>query len=136
MLAVPEDGRIKLHLTRTALALRRRDPALFLEGSYEPLDLEGPRGGHAVAFLRRHEGRTLVTVAPRLTLPLLTPALRLDPRAWESTAVLLPPGLPAVFARPLGGGPVEALGDRLPLDLVLAPFPVALLVAGDPPLEG
>lgn len=133
MLAVPEDGRLKLHVTRAALALRRRDPALFLDGSYEPLDLEGPRAAHAVAFLRRLGDRVLIVVAPRLVLPLLSPALRLDPRAWESTAVLLPAGIGGGFERPLGGGPVHPMGDWLPLDAVLAPLPVAVLVSGAAP---
>jgi (1->4)-alpha-D-glucan 1-alpha-D-glucosylmutase len=49
----PED-REKLSLTRRLVGLRRREPALFLHGSYEPEPL--PQG---LGFLRRHEGLAL-----------------------------------------------------------------------------
>src|SRR5207253_11173805 len=42
------DGRIKPHVTHTALALRRKDPAPFLEGAYDQINA----GQHVVAFQR------------------------------------------------------------------------------------
>lgn len=45
----------KLHLTRTLLHLRRRHPALFSRGSYEPIEAQA----EVLAFRRRHEGQVL-----------------------------------------------------------------------------
>ncbi len=55
------DGQIKLHVTWRGLTLRRAQPALFLEGSYEPL----ASSDHMVAFERRHGDERLVCVVPR-----------------------------------------------------------------------
>ncbi|MGE3456020.1 MAG: malto-oligosyltrehalose synthase, partial [Kofleriaceae bacterium] len=60
------DGRVKLHVVRTALRRRRDDPALFLEGAYRPIDA----GRHVVAFERVHGANRLVCIAPRLPFTL------------------------------------------------------------------
>jgi (1->4)-alpha-D-glucan 1-alpha-D-glucosylmutase len=59
------DGRIKLHVLRRALQLRRALPLLFARGSYEPLEVRGERSEHAVAFLRRHESGVAVIAVGR-----------------------------------------------------------------------
>jgi (1->4)-alpha-D-glucan 1-alpha-D-glucosylmutase len=50
--AAPEDGRIKLHVIRCALAARRDHARLFASGQYLPLTAEGPACKHLVAFAR------------------------------------------------------------------------------------
>jgi (1->4)-alpha-D-glucan 1-alpha-D-glucosylmutase len=67
LLATAEDGRIKLHLIRCALALRRTRPELFLAGSYTPLTATGQAADHVLAFARSHGDAEIVVVAPRLT---------------------------------------------------------------------
>jgi glycogen debranching enzyme GlgX/malto-oligosyltrehalose synthase len=57
------DGRIKLHVTRTGLQLRKADPELFLDGTYRPID----GGPHVVAFERSRGSTRLVCIAPRLS---------------------------------------------------------------------
>lgn len=57
------DGRIKLHVTHVGLRARREMPALFLEGSYEPLE----SSEHVVAFQRSLHNRRLVCVVPRFS---------------------------------------------------------------------
>src|SRR5581483_11956133 len=57
------DGRIKLHVTATALRVRRQLSPLFLEGGYTALETSE----HAVAFERRFEANRLVCVVPRFT---------------------------------------------------------------------
>lgn len=49
-------GVVKQHLIRSLLELRAEYPALFAEGSYEPLSSDDPT---LCAFLRRHAGLTL-----------------------------------------------------------------------------
>jgi (1->4)-alpha-D-glucan 1-alpha-D-glucosylmutase len=59
------NGEIKQRLIRDLLAVRRRLPALFREGSFEPLVTLGAHAGRLLAFARRHEGQAiLVMVAP------------------------------------------------------------------------
>ena len=78
-------GGVKLALTSQLLDLRRRRPALFAAGDYEPLEVSGPDAAHAVGFVRRHEGQALVVVAS------LHPGAR-DDGAAPDAAVDLPPG--------------------------------------------
>jgi (1->4)-alpha-D-glucan 1-alpha-D-glucosylmutase len=64
--AAPHDGRAKLWFIWRLLSLRRAQPALFREGSYEGLVAEGALARHVVAFARRHEDQMLLVVAGRL----------------------------------------------------------------------
>ena len=52
LLADWRDGRIKLAILARAMASRAANPALFLDGSYTPLKVEGALSGHALAALR------------------------------------------------------------------------------------
>jgi (1->4)-alpha-D-glucan 1-alpha-D-glucosylmutase len=56
------DGRIKLALMHTLLALRGRAPALFTEGGYRAVDVTGPHRNEVVAFARTN-GRDAIIVA-------------------------------------------------------------------------
>jgi maltooligosyltrehalose synthase len=76
------EGLPKLYLIRQALALRARRPELFgLRGSYEPLEAQGAKAEHVVAFSRRGE---VATVVPRLALSLAGD--------WADTTLALPTG--------------------------------------------
>jgi (1->4)-alpha-D-glucan 1-alpha-D-glucosylmutase len=89
------DGRIKLLLTAAALRLRRRLAALFLTGTYEPLQAQGERAEHVVALARRAEDAIVIAVVPRLVTELTTPAgpLPIGSDSWGGTRLLLPPEL-------------------------------------------
>ena len=47
------NGRIKQAVIARTLALRRASPALFAEGSYEPLEVRGAFADRVIAFARR-----------------------------------------------------------------------------------
>src|SRR5262249_7784285 len=64
------DGRAKLLLIREGLALRKRAPELFPDGSYLPLPVEGAHASNTFAFARRRGAATVVCVVPRLVLAL------------------------------------------------------------------
>jgi malto-oligosyltrehalose synthase len=100
------DGRIKQALIAGLLALRRARPALFSEGIYRPVTVEGARAASVVAFIRQHGDQWLLVAAPRLPLPLLgsSDAIAVSPRAWLDTALQLE----ALPARSL----VDGLSDR------------------------
>jgi len=65
------DGRAKLWVVWRLLALRRAKPALFRDGGYVPLAVEGVQAAHALAFARTHASGTLVVVAGRLFAKML-----------------------------------------------------------------
>lgn len=82
------DGRIKQLVTWRLLHLRRQHRALFRNGNYVPLAVEGPAGDHALAFARLHEREAILVVTTRLLWTLCrgeeeacTPAL------WRGTRV-------------------------------------------------
>ncbi len=128
------DGRAKLWLIWRLLALRTQEPALFRDGSYEPLEVHGPLGRHLIAFMRRHGGRTLVMLAVRFFAALDGPATWRVPgprppwsaHAWEGTELLLPPG---EFDDCVTG--LRHLNDsgRLPVAQLLRSFPGAALLS-------
>ncbi|MEX2489073.1 MAG: malto-oligosyltrehalose synthase [Pseudomonadales bacterium] len=60
-----EDGHIKLYLILQTLALRKREPQLFISGDYVPLNVEGPNADHVCAFERRLGACRVVVVACR-----------------------------------------------------------------------
>jgi maltooligosyltrehalose synthase len=60
LMTTKEDDRAKLFLSHRALQFRRAQPALILEGEYEPLETRGPLGadacaGFPVALLTRED---------------------------------------------------------------------------------
>lgn len=65
------DGRVKLWTAMRALNFRREHAALFQHGSYTALHATGEAEGHVVAFVREHNGESVVVAAPRLTYTLM-----------------------------------------------------------------
>jgi len=119
LVAHPEDGRVKLHVVRTALAVRRAHPSL---SGYEPLATHGAKGRHAFGFARRAGERAVVTIVPRLLLSLG------DPPAWKDTVVVAPGLGDGSFTNVLTGETVTATHGAIHLSATLGTFPVALLV--------
>ena len=144
------DGRVKLLLTALGLRFRRAQAALFADGAYLPLLVEGPARRHACAFARTLGGRWAVTVMPRLACTLMggpqeiggwEPALPVGQAVWAETRVRLPAGAPRRWRNVLTGEEVQAEvvgphGDgAVALGHLFRTFPLALL-AGDVTLDG
>jgi (1->4)-alpha-D-glucan 1-alpha-D-glucosylmutase len=107
------DGAGKLALTTRLLGLRRRFPALFSDGTYRPLDVDGdPR---IVAFERRHGDASLVVVANRWAGAPPRGRMPLPDRRGGWTDVLTDERVPDP-----GGFDLARLAD---------PFPIAVLLA-------
>jgi (1->4)-alpha-D-glucan 1-alpha-D-glucosylmutase len=98
----------KLHVTATALHLRRTHPEAFT-GPYTPL----PTHDNAIAYLR---GDDVLAVATRLPH-------RLEQTGWGGATLPLPPGQ---WTDALTEGPSRS--GEIPLATLLAHLPVALLV--------
>src|SRR5206468_3530600 len=126
----------KLYLIWTALGHRRTHPALYAQGAYRPLDVEGERKGNLVAFGRYREGHYALAVVPRLVAGMMGDDARDLPvgrDAWGDTRLLLPDvGVPRHWRDLLTDAVVEIreLDGRpgLPLAEVFRGLPVALLV--------
>ncbi|MGR7994726.1 malto-oligosyltrehalose synthase [Xanthobacter sp. ZOL 2024] len=125
------DGRVKQATVARLLELRGRLPALFSQGDYAPLTVEGRLAEHAVAFSRRHRGQHMVVVATRLALRLLGPETttpKVPTLRWSDTAVVLPDALTGTFSEALTGRVVDSRLARFDLSDLLLTFPAAVLV--------
>jgi (1->4)-alpha-D-glucan 1-alpha-D-glucosylmutase len=145
LISTLEDGRAKLHLIRSVLALRRQHETLFSEGEYLPARLSGDHRHQICAFFRRlpqrrrrREGSTVsrglitLTIFPRLCGRLSTfSSVPIPAEIWGDTAVEIPRRFVAAqWSNVLDGTRLGAAGGthRLAIAGILGHFPVALLV--------
>jgi (1->4)-alpha-D-glucan 1-alpha-D-glucosylmutase len=117
------DGRAKLLLLVSGLALRRRAPELFAEGAYLPLHVEGPHADHVVACARRRAGAIAICVVPRLVLGVGADAPGF---AWQGR-VHLPRDLGRALRCAVSGATLRPRGDVMTLAECFSHFPVTLL---------
>jgi (1->4)-alpha-D-glucan 1-alpha-D-glucosylmutase len=88
----PEDGRIKLFVTRRLLKRRLEEGELFLRGSYHPLATEGRRKDNVIAFARCNQGRVSITISGRFFVEMSEESRRVPLReSWGDTVVRIPP---------------------------------------------
>jgi (1->4)-alpha-D-glucan 1-alpha-D-glucosylmutase len=102
------EGAEKLRLIRRLLRLRAEEEDTFSTGGYSALAVNGPKGRHAVAYLR---GDRVAVVVPRLVLGVRD--------GWEGTTVALPEG---GWEHLLTGATFE--GGEVPVETLLAPVAV------------
>jgi (1->4)-alpha-D-glucan 1-alpha-D-glucosylmutase len=78
-------GSRKVEVTRAGLPLRRRDPELFADGAYVPIEVSGRHAGRVIAFARVQGDRWAIAAGSRLTEGL---------DGWDDTRLALPDGAP------------------------------------------
>lgn len=120
-------GTAKQHLIAKGLALRKAEPALFAKGDYHPITITGARARNAVAFLRRHEGRQVIAIAPRLVYGLGDDEWPCGD-FWGDTALRLSASGDAKWRNVIDDRAFDAIGT-LALAEILSDAPVALLVS-------
>lgn len=123
------DGRIKMYVTHAGLALRRRRPALFVDGAYVPVSGAGERGGHVVAFARLLGNEAALVVVPRLVLGLTgnTEVIPARGDVWRSTTLAVPDEIPGGVYRNVLTGEVLALrGEPVLVGEILTTLPVGI----------
>jgi (1->4)-alpha-D-glucan 1-alpha-D-glucosylmutase len=121
-------GKAKLYVIFKALQVRRQFKALFEEGAYVPLTVEGKQREHVFAFMRKRQDTLAVVIVSRFMTNLLEPqCITIN---WEDTAVKLPVNTPATWKEIFTDSNIHAVSGSLPLGEVLDRFPVALLVGG------
>ena len=115
------------------LRLRRRLPALFTSGTYEPLSAAGAHADRLVAFARTESEQAVIVVAPRATVGLCgfggSPPVG---DVWGETELVLPESSAArnwcdVFTG--RNHRANGEGGGIPIAGLLAQLPFALLVA-------
>jgi (1->4)-alpha-D-glucan 1-alpha-D-glucosylmutase len=126
LLASFTDGRVKLHVLRAALRLRRALADVFLEGDYTPIDA----GEAIVAFARRHAAGRVVCAVTRLPFGVTrgrTPWAVGD--VWGDRIVPVPRGR---WRDAFTGREHEVAGAGLEASRLFDELPVALLVLRSP----
>jgi len=133
LLADWKTGGIKLFLTAQGLRLRKRQPALFLQGDYHPLITSGTYASNVVAFARRFEGHAVVAVAPRLITSLtgFESSLPIGSVWGDAELELGDLALHSLHNVYTGQAIKPGAEGRLRLDELFSSFPVALLASGE-----
>ena len=136
LVAVKEDGRIKLFVSYKTMQCRRDHPGLLSAGEYIPMAADGPKAAHLFAFARRAGGVRALVAVPRLLAGLAPDPDRptLGTEAWEDTRLILPGIASGTRWRDLFTGEVLTAEERdgqpsLAAADVFASFPVALLIS-------
>jgi (1->4)-alpha-D-glucan 1-alpha-D-glucosylmutase len=120
------------------LQLRAADEQLFANGAYQPLQVEGTRKDHVLAFARTCESRSCTVIVPRWTAKLMEGATSfpVGEQVWGDTRVILGPVAGDIFHDVLDtrASRIESEGEDRSLRVaqVLAKFPVAVLRSGAP----
>jgi len=125
-----QDGRIKLWTTMQALRLRRDRRELFHSGTYVPLQANGPKRDHVVAFGREHHSEVAIIAAPRLSYTLAGGSMQAPLGDLWSTTELPVPSRASEFMENVFTGEKNRVtpGRTLLCREVFAHFPVALLI--------
>jgi (1->4)-alpha-D-glucan 1-alpha-D-glucosylmutase len=121
LLASFHDGRVKLHVLRAGLRVRRDMPKTFIDGDYVPID----GGDELIAFARNHAEGSVVAVVTR------RPYLVTGGRApfavddvWGHRRLAVPPG---EWRDALTGVTHQVGADGIAVAELLAQLPVSLL---------
>jgi (1->4)-alpha-D-glucan 1-alpha-D-glucosylmutase len=129
LLGKREDGRIKLFLISMALKTRKQHADVFQMGTYTPLEVTGKLRDHIIAFLREHNEKRTVTIAPRFFVSLVEEGrLPLGTEVWQDTRVAMPDIAPAKWTNTLTGEIIPG-ENHIGVGQILKHFPVALLVS-------
>jgi (1->4)-alpha-D-glucan 1-alpha-D-glucosylmutase len=125
-----QTGQIKQSIIARILAFRAAAPALFAEGQYTPLRVEGPASDHVLAFLRQHGSEAALIAVTRLPAKLLSDSTLplVPPHAWHGTRIALPHHLAGrTMSAILGCANPAAHRARIAVEDLFANLPVAVL---------
>jgi (1->4)-alpha-D-glucan 1-alpha-D-glucosylmutase len=135
LLAVPEDSRLKLYVTAKALCLRKEYSEVFQSGEYLPLQAQGVKAEHVVAFERHMGSASALVIVPRLVAGLLNESTLppIGSEVWQDTRISFPSHGPSeVYRNIYTGESLEAQagdgGSTINVADALADFPVALCI--------
>lgn len=128
LLQWPEDGKLKLFITKKTLQIRKKLEHLFKLGEYLPLNTQGPKQEHVIAFARIFENKAVIVISTRFfTSLLLDSSLMTPPTLWKNTKVLLSASLRGKTFKNAFTDTLIAPEVSIDLEKELYPFPFALL---------
>jgi (1->4)-alpha-D-glucan 1-alpha-D-glucosylmutase len=124
------DGRAKAWIIWRALGLRRAESDLFKQGDYVPLQAQGDRSEHILAFMRRRSARSVIAVAGRLWMKLSGEENKLPvgEKTWGNTTIDSGP-VAGPLQNVLTGETIAVHDGRIAVAEALRSFPAALLIA-------
>ncbi|GAB4527508.1 MAG: malto-oligosyltrehalose synthase [Anaerolineae bacterium] len=124
-------GMLKLLVVAHTLRYRRAQPHLFVDGSYEPVTIEGPGAGHGCAFIRRSGNQVMLVAVPLQCVALTHGEQRLPigEAVWGDTTLVLPERLHNVPFTDVYTGQTITPGSALYARDVFGVLPFALLTA-------
>ena len=123
------DGRIKQLTVARVLALRKKMPGLFSDGSYLPLETAGPLAKYVVAFARTWRDSAAIVIFCRFTTQLMKGD---DWRAMpllhcKNTIVCIPPMLRGIFSDAVTPNRTLSIGADIEVRQVLNRLPIAVM---------
>ena len=121
-------GGAKQHLVAAALKARSENGELFAGGFYLPAAVTGGKSEHVMAFRRRHGGREVLVVVPRLVLRLVDGLNGVPPGTWTGTRLDLDESFAGRgFVNALTGAAVRG-SDLMDVATALSVAPVGLFL--------
>lgn len=129
-----QDGRVKQAVIGMALRCRREVASLFAQGSYEPLEVAGPRSAHVLGFRRQWGDAEAIIVTTRLPATLLGRETRpwVAPSAWHGTTIRLAADTAAGWRDAMTGTMHAGRDGGLAVAQLLSELPICLLMAEKP----
>jgi (1->4)-alpha-D-glucan 1-alpha-D-glucosylmutase len=123
------DGCIKQFVTARILAVRKKNPEIFSEGDYLPLDVSGPKSSHVVAYARILPMACAIVVVCRSIAHLMPDDSTLNILAshWNGTCLVVPPELQGTFSNAFFPEETIILRTDNRIAQILSRFPVAIL---------
>jgi (1->4)-alpha-D-glucan 1-alpha-D-glucosylmutase len=129
-----KDGTPKLYVIFKALNYRKRNPLLFRDGNYIPLETVGNLREHVCAFARQRNEEIVLVIVPRFLVPLVERDAEgpLNRETWGDTRIVIPEEIPGSrFTNIFTGETIEKTERdgqmALSLGHVLENFPVAMV---------
>ncbi len=104
-------GRVKLFINHKLLQLRQSNPALFAQGEYLPLVVEGKFSEHIIAFSRHHGSDWVLVIVPLFPARICKEQDVADVQQidWQDTRVVMPGNAPDQWKSVLTGGRENSL---------------------------
>lgn len=130
LLNTPQDGRIKLYITKLCLALRQKKIDVFSKGQYLPLAIEGERQNHIIAFARLHQEDVVIVVTSRYftTLEMSSNSLTLTKDTWKNTKLVIPTEISIKnFTNFVNHKKLSVIDNKIQLDMLLDSTSIGIL---------
>lgn len=128
-----DNGAVKSWLLQAMLQLRSAHQKLFHEGQYIPLNIEGRRAEHCMAFARQLGNQWLIVAIP-LNISRFIASADEWATGWHDTKVILPAHAPLSGSDLLSGEAIAHAGSLQVADL-LSECPIAVLLFDDVPAD-